>query len=112
MSQTKITNMEQLTEVDNKQYVELFVNNINVIFQYGESDIIKTLEAKSLDIIMEIRNKLCDKLKECLPEFSMRQPINRKVKHLAISDVIQLAKLCSETLQFVMLRVYLSHRSP
>ena len=49
--------MEQLTEVDNKQYVELFVNNINVIFQYGESDIIKTLEAKSLDIIMEIRNK-------------------------------------------------------
>ena len=84
--------MDQLKELSDEQFVDGFVANINLIFQYNEKDIINTLDSKSMDIVMEIRNKLCNKAKECFPEFATRQPINRKAKHLAISDISYLAK--------------------
>ena len=92
MTLPKINSMDQLKELSDEQFVDGFVANINLIFQYNEKDIINTLDSKSMDIVMEIRNKLCNKAKECFPEFATRQPINRKAKHLAISDISYLAK--------------------
>ena len=92
MSSTpKITTLDQLTNVNDELYAEVFESNINVIFQYSEKDISSVLESKELEVVLNTRNNLCDKVKQSFPEFANRRFINRKVKHLAIQDIISMA---------------------
>ena len=91
MSSTKITTLDQLTDVNNEQCAVVFRNNIDVIFQYSEKDITSVLEKKDLDVVLNIRSALCEKVKESFPEFANRRFINRKAPHLAIQDIISMA---------------------
>ena len=83
--------MDQLIGVNDEEYADVFGSNINVIFQYSEKDISSVLDNKDLEIVLNIRNKLCERVKESFPEYANRRFINRQVKHLAIQDIISMA---------------------
>ena len=113
MSVTKITSLDQLHGLEDELFSDVFANNINVIFQYAEKDISDTLDGKELEIVLTIRQSLCNKVKSLFPEFSPRQPINRKAKHLAIQDVIFLSNsILRDSAVRDMEKVFVSNNKP
>ena len=90
-STTTITSLDQLTDVNNEDFADVFESNMDVIFQYSERDIVGALNSKDIDVVLNIRTSLCEKVKQLFPELSNRKFINRKAPHLAIQDIIIMA---------------------
>ena len=95
----EITNLNELRQVSDNDFTATFINSINNIFAWAQCDIINTLNDRGQDLLVALRNQLCDQIKEVFPTMSGRMPVNRRVKHLIVKDIFVMGEsLTKETI--------------
>ena len=84
-STDKSFSLHDLTN-DDKPH-ELFISEMQHIFQYGMKDILKTITELDMDVLSSIHNTLADMAKTSFPKFKDRRAVQRRVAHTAAKDI-------------------------
>ena len=63
---------------------ELFISEIQRIFQYGMKDILETITELYMDVLSSIHNTLANMAKTSFPKFKDRRAVRRTVAHTVI----------------------------
>ena len=84
-STDKRFSLQDLTN-DDKPH-ELFISEIQRIFQYGMKDILETINELDMDVLSSIHNNLADMAKTTFPKFKDRRAVQRTVAHTAAKDI-------------------------
>ena len=66
---------------------DLFISEIQRIFQYGMKDILETLSELDMDVSSSIHNTLANMAKTSFPKFKHRRAVQRTVAHTAAKDI-------------------------
>ena len=82
-----ITQLLQLNDIDNLEFTVTFIDSLEAIFKWAQTDILSTINARNNDVLLALRNELCSKIKETFPDFYSKTPINRRAKHLVAKDI-------------------------
>ena len=87
---SQITQLNDLKVVADSDFTATFANSLDQVFIWATNDITSTLNHRNIDILSMLRNKLCEQAKDTFPQIASKTPINRRVKHLVIKDIITL----------------------
>ena len=113
METNTITHLHELNETADNGFSETFTNSMHEIFQGSHSDITDTLTSRNVDLLLILRNKLCDQVKSTFPVLGSRTPVNRRAKHLVVKDICILADcLVKETHNNELDKVVFGHLTP
>ena len=85
-----ITVLEDLNDVKKGNYVQTFMANMNLVFQFNGGDIQKQVSQEENDLLMALRKSLIERLQRDFPQFSDRRPVNRLVKRTTVPDIFHL----------------------
>ena len=81
----KMFSLHDLTN-DDKPH-DLFISEIQHIFQNGIKDILETITELDLDVLSSIHNTLAEMAKTTFPKFKDRRAVQRTVAHTAAKDI-------------------------
>ena len=70
--------LSDLADLNNEAFCKVFVDNLDVVFQYTKSDIQK-VATKGMDTLVLVQEALCEKVKSLFPMYSSRRPKKRQV---------------------------------
>ena len=84
---TPLTNLCQLQELDKEVFHKMFMNNMNIIFQYTMHDIEKVLDGIALETLTPLHKTLCGLAKATFPRYSNMKAKNRIIAGTTIKDI-------------------------
>ena len=83
---TSISTIDELNSVEN--FCESYSASLDIIHQYGMSDIQDTLEKQDMSKLMILHKMLAEHVQQEFPEYKDKRVINRQVKSKAVTDII------------------------
>jgi hypothetical protein len=86
-SEAQLTNLSDLKKLSKEDFHQVFVNNMNIIFQYTMQDIEKVLEGVALETLTPLHKTLCNMAKDMFPKFANMRAKNRIITNTAITDI-------------------------
>jgi hypothetical protein len=85
-----VAQLDGISSTDPKDMAVVFMNSLNVIYQYGFKDIDDVLQHFSMDVLNTLHHDLCAKVSTMFPQYKDKRSVNRQAKHKAVSDICAL----------------------
>ena len=70
--QVTLTQLSDLKGISEADFCGVFLDNLNFVYQYGNSDVQNSIEAREMDTLMKLRGTLSDRVQAKLPEYAGR----------------------------------------
>jgi hypothetical protein len=90
-----VAQLDGISSTDPKDMAVVFMNSLNVIYQYGFKDIDDVLQHFSMDVLNTLHHDLCAKVSTMFPQYKDKRSVNRQAKHKAV----YIRHLCSRVLK-------------
>ena len=93
-----ISEIEDLTCINDKSLCKIFKSNIDVVFGYDDEDILKVLDQRNEEVIKTLRDELSYDLKgiEMFATYANKTPNETVIRNTMCSDIITLGRSISQ----------------
>ena len=89
--------LSHLAGVNNEAFSHIFMDSLDIVFQYTKSDIQNILVTKDIDTLNLVQEALYEKAKVPLPLYSSRRPRKRQVVNTIAGDIWSLGfSICNK----------------
>ena len=85
-----ISQLQDLDDLADEAFNNIFTCNLTTIFQYARNDIISSVEQRDLATLAALRSSLCDLTQQNFDAYVDAVPVQRKVKHTTAHDIFVL----------------------
>ena len=90
MAPTAISELKDLVSLEEDIFCETFSDNLAITFQYAQNDIMNVIKTRDFTTLLKLRAGLCTAAKVAFAAYTNANAVQRKVEHMASSDVYAL----------------------
>ena len=88
----EIQDLKGLEDIPNENFVDVYIDNLEVIHRYNAQDVQECLSTRDMDYLIAVHKALCERVQGS-PEgagYIDKRPINRQVKRTILPDIFHL----------------------